>query len=663
MNRPLQGVGCAAALGAVALGFGLATATAANVTSYQYQKSGVTVAFGPSAGTVVTVGALPTGQAFQGIGTNLGALSDLNYVPCAKGSTNCTAAPTSPKISAKSVRASLNLPFTPRGASYVDPVNGCTAASLSTMGVHANNVTSTLAFLDTWDTTPIYKNKTCSGTPVSMRDTMGTSTGCGVAGSFQGACLMDGTAARNVDWVEVFFTSPLDYLDDCTSPNNPDCDRIEETTIPDFAWYRAAQLVYQGRFGNAPAAPKYIELFNEPEGTWNVQVTPDQYEEFLDAFVPALRQLANQRSLAPGVTAAELNYLKQLKNAALVAPALGASYLADWDNSGQAWDTSKNWFDTASSAKVFHQRLRTYGASVSTHTYDDKRTMQGLNVQTGLQRLIDVRNASQSNQPVVLSEAAETVQNDAATAAYVGYCQGLAKVNPKTTTEGACGAKYPGDPTPVSYPDCVVGATINGASYAGTPIADFCHHQAAKLLRNLANFGNSNAQPGSGANGVVSELIWVSSPSNNSSEHGLVTRQGLPSLMNAGTDPLLANFAIDGYVTVFPVTYPTNYELGVGLFASAATSPQRARLALSNTSSTSQTVTLNFASSPMAQFTKVLNESSSFGGASAAYTGTTETIPAGTTLQESSTWNFGTNGHQLVVTLPANSGVTLTLAP
>jgi hypothetical protein len=669
MNHEPHGLRRMALAASAALGLGAAAAQAA--TSYSF-NDGVVVALQPASGTTVTVAAPAAGAAFQGIGTNLGQLGDMGYIPCAQGSTGCSVAPAGAKISAKSVRASINLPFNAQGSWYL--VNqSCTPVTVTGLGVKFGDPRGTLAFFDTYGATTFYSDAQCSS-GASMQDRFGSVANCADTSptNYRGACLMDGVRMRNLDWVEVYFAAPAEFMQSCGNG----CDKLlgDTASMQNFAMYKAAQLVYQGRFGNAPAAPKYVELFNEPEGTWNVQVTPAQYDQFVGYFMTAMQSLVAQRLKTAGLTQGEKTYLGDLQHATVLAgPALGSGYLLDYAGDSAPWDTSKDWFGSATEAADFYATLGADNAAVSTHLYDDKRTgaqFTGLNVMTGLAQLLAVRNASSSNAAVVISEAAETVQNDdVAVNGYRGFCDANTPRNDKKSTEGACDAMRPGDPASVgySYPDCIPGATYVSStagkyagSYKGTVLADFCHHQAAKLYRNLANYANQNDQHATSMNGVVSELIWASSPTPSSSEHGLVTRQGLASLMNVGTDPLLANFSADGYATVFPVTFAQDFDLGAGIFASAAANPQRARLALANTASVTKTVTLNFGSTPLRQFTRVL-DGSSFGGTSDKYTGQLEPMAAG--VQAPAGSNFGSRNYNLVVTLPANSAVTLTLAP
>ena len=127
---------------------------------------------------------------------------------------------------------------------------------------------------------------------------------------------------RNLDWLEVYFAAPAEYMQSCGSG----CDKLlgDTATMQNFAMYKAAQLVYQGRFGSAPAAPKYVELFNEPEGTWNVQVTPAQYDQFVGYFMTAMQSLVAQRLKTAGLSQAEKTYLGDLQHVTVMAgPALG----------------------------------------------------------------------------------------------------------------------------------------------------------------------------------------------------------------------------------------------------------------------------------------------------------------------------------------------------
>lgn len=627
-------------------------------------------------GVTLTVGSIPAGAAlpkitapatslhFTGVGANVTGFNDLLDVPCAAAQGACTLTAPNPKVSATTIRAPFNMPFATQfdALSYYNDTPGhCVQTNLTTMGVSAANLAGTLAFFTNYLSTPIYGTSNCTGASTSIAALFGSTANCASPTSFAGACFLDGIADRNLDWVQIFMASPTDY----TVQDGGGADLSGNlSTEANFAAFKAAQLVFQGRYGNHPKAPRWIELFNEPEGIWNTKVSPSRMMQMITDFKSSLASLITIRQ-GQSPSTAEQAYLTALGNAQVVTPGLASAFEVDYAadsanpayNGGAAWATGISWFPGSSDVSTFFSGVASNGLLLSTHTYDDKHTQDAaaVNVMSGLQSLFRVRNANSNNAALLLTEVAESVEQDTDTVGYMNYCG--------TQTLGAdgdtCGAPRVGDGDAYAYPNCVSGATFHGTPFASADpsIAGFCHHQAAKLVRVIAEMANQ-ADRGATENGVFGEMIWSLTPSK-SSEHGLISRSGLATLMNAGTEPMLASFAQDGWSTIYPATgLETDLDSAAVFMAGAGAHPTKGRIVIANSSGTTKQYGLKLGTTQFAHYTQV-TFASTIGGPPGNYTGTAAT--AANPVAASSGSNFGTAGDALVVTLPANSVVTLDL--
>ena len=109
-----------------------------------------------------------------------------------------------------------------------------------------------------------------------------------------------------------------------------------------------------------------------------------------------------------------------------------------------------------------------------------------------------------------MTEAAASIDSDSDSLAYQAFCAAHPR---QDGSPGACSPAMLGDPSTdaYSYPDCVPQAFYNDTDYAASVnavIATFCHHQATKLIFNLANIANQADQNNAAIAGVSGELIW-----------------------------------------------------------------------------------------------------------------------------------------------------------
>src|SRR5271165_1876047 len=79
----------------------------------------------------------------------------------------------------------------------------------------------------------------------------------------------------DIDIHLVFRKLPEPWSISTGTRNGRDQRRVDPAHIGDFARWIPAQLVVAGRSG---IVPKAIELMGEPDGPWNTQFTPDQYD-------------------------------------------------------------------------------------------------------------------------------------------------------------------------------------------------------------------------------------------------------------------------------------------------------------------------------------------------------------------------------------------------
>lgn len=176
-------------------------------------------------------------------------------------------------------------------------------------------------------------------------------------------------------------------------------------------------------------------------------------------------------------------------------------------------------------------------------------------------------------------------------------------------------------------------------------------------MRVIAEMANQ-ADRGATENGVSGEMIWSLTPSK-SSEHGLISRSGLATLMNAGTEPMLANFSQDGWSTIYPATgLEADLDSAAVFLAAAGAHPAKGRIVIANSSGTAKQYGLKLGTTQFARYTQVTS-ASTIGGAPGNYTGNAAT--AANPVAALSGSNFGTAGDALIVTLPPNTAVTLDL--
>lgn len=124
----------------------------------------------------------------------------------------------------------------------------------------------------------------------------------------------------------------------------------------DVALLWGAQLVYLKSQG---IEPDYIELFNEPEGTWNCKVPPDQYNDVLKRVRLELddRGLAAVQIVGPG-----LAYLDHDSGGTLWVEALDETAIASLGAfSTHAWDES---FDQGCGPDLLRQKWEPFRAAV-----------------------------------------------------------------------------------------------------------------------------------------------------------------------------------------------------------------------------------------------------------------------------------------------------------
>lgn len=476
-TRDLGRMVVSASLAAIATSAGAAT-------SYAF-GNGVTLAVGtiPAGAALPKITAPATALHFTGVGANVTGFNDLLDVPCAAAQGSCTLTAPIPRVSATTIRAPFNMPFaTQFGALtyYNDTPGHCVQTNLANMGVSAANPGGTLAFFANYLNTPIYGTSSCTGASTTIAAVFGSTANCTSPTGFAGACFLDGVADRNLDWVQIFMASPTDY----TVQDGGGADLSGNLTIEaNFAAFKAAQLVFQGRYGSHPKAPRWIELFNEPEGIWNTKVSPSRMMQMVTDFKSSLASLITIRQ-GQSPSTAEQAYLTALGNAQIVTPGLASAFEVDYAadpanpayNGGAAWTTGISWFPAASDASAFFSGVGSNGLLLSTHAYDDKHTQDvaAVNVVSGLQSLLRVRNANSSNAALLLTEVAESVEQDADTVAYMNYC-GVQTLGADGDT---CGAPRVGDGDAYAYPSCVAGATFHGTSFASADpsIAGFCHH-------------------------------------------------------------------------------------------------------------------------------------------------------------------------------------------
>ncbi|HEY9064230.1 MAG TPA: hypothetical protein VIO33_04555 [Burkholderiaceae bacterium] len=602
----------------------------------------------PAGANVVSVKAPLATPAFQGMGVNLTRLRDMQSVACvARPGGQACGAPPNPAVSAASVRAAIGLPFAPDSRSYYNDGTGCMPVSL-TSRIDFNDPQKTNDFFDSFAATQIYSDASCSGTSSSIQDAYGDLSNCAGSG-YKGTCFINDVAAKNLDWVQVYFTAPQELM--------------PVQYADKLAAFKAGQLVYQTELGEPP---KFVELFNEPE---NFNLQPAQYSQFLASFKDVLPRLVQQRQQGLAPTDPRRQRLAKLAQIQVVGPGLGSAYKLDYvgdpaspvDNDAGLKNTV--WFSAQANAQAFFADATNQGLLLSSHTYDEKRLLADqvhtLDALADLKNLFRIRDLFQNTSPVLLTEATESIEHDDITGRYMDYCKAATSGSLPMAPARACGPPGPDDVNPnfgwsafFGYPECITGTMFQNYQ----AVADLCHHQMATLSRNLLNFANQ---------GVVSELIWSLAPSFASTRHGLLTLDGQATLMNAATEPLLKATTTLRYGAVYPASWSaaSSWEAigAVAVFSTpaGAAAPTTARVALANTDSASRVYAFDFGTTPFAQFTKVTHVSTA-GGLAATYTGST--IEAANPLTTPGGATFGSGNKRLVVTLPPRSVMTLDLS-
>lgn len=173
----------------------------------------------------------------------------------------------------RSVRASLNLPFSkkPRYTKLCTeywPGGACkndtaiyTPFNIDTY-IDPLDATGTLENFYTHDEVEFYNEKNGNYTLDSSIQSLylGESGSTDTAKDFG-----DALRAKNIEFLQIFFNNPNEYLQVCPGKTLDECAEINPAKMANFALYKATQVVYQAQYG---IAPDYIELFNEPEGGW-----------------------------------------------------------------------------------------------------------------------------------------------------------------------------------------------------------------------------------------------------------------------------------------------------------------------------------------------------------------------------------------------------------
>ena len=150
-------------------------------------------------------------------------------------------------------------------------------------------------------------------------------------------------------------------------------DRLRSSNVDEFAYYWAAVLTLLDQNG---ARPEYVELANEPNGTWNGRLEPSVY----NAFVKRARQeldaagFGNVKIVGPGLSEMRLNdaYFNALDADAIDAIDAWSTHtwddFANWDARFAVFEAGVNQADPTGSKPIF---VTEYATSID--EFDDVR--------------------------------------------------------------------------------------------------------------------------------------------------------------------------------------------------------------------------------------------------------------------------------------------------
>ncbi len=419
------------------------------------------------------------------------------------------------------VRSAINLPFN-KTQSYT---KSCTRykADKVTCDMYTYNTFSLSSYITSSSPTKALDFLSQNDTQQYFTSTNGVYRSTGsiqdkyLSGSMAAKDFYAQLVAKKIDWLEVMFEVPYDFVTACNKQALADCAYLTPGKGNDFALFKAAKVVYQARYG---IVPKYIELFNEPEGGWGIRISSAEYPVIETAFKTYLNQLIEYR-LTQTKDAAEIAALNQLRSLTVVAPGLGSAFKfsVGTDHSQYFPDevTIRNFFATVSKDK----------AILSSHMYDEKFALQPID---SLRNFLITRDryATGTKPDVILTESAASVEESPQAQSYTNFCDSYCKVDrnnrsgtyptsscAKNTTANFCKVAKSDDVkfNFYSYPSCVTDTNYASSTFA--PVVNFCHYQNAVLYRNLTSYLGE---------GVQSVLAWTFTQNDQSSRHGLVIK-------------------------------------------------------------------------------------------------------------------------------------------